>query len=152
MKKTLILFALLSIGSIYAQTYYINIWSKGKATSIPVQEIQKINFKNIASAVGNAEITTVIKSFRLLQNYPNPFNPTTTIEYELPQPGEVTVHIFSTNGRLVKSFQHAYASPGSYSVVWDGKNKSGETVASGLYVYQVTFANSVISKKMLMVK
>lgn len=154
MKKIGVLFFLCA-GALYAQTYYMNVWSKGKVTSIPVQNIQKLTFSNISSAVGaagNEKITTVIKSFNLLQNYPNPFNPSTTIEYEIPAGGDVEIKIFTTNGQLVKTFSYTHASPGTYTVIWDAKNDAGQAIASGVYIYRISFGNSVVAKKMMFVK
>jgi len=130
----------------------MKIWSNGVATTIPVQEIKKITFTDISSAAGQEEIKTVIKTFNLLQNYPNPFNPTTTIEYQIPTEGDVEIKIFSIDGQLVRLFESAHNSPGSYTVVWDSKNNAGQPVASGLYIYRVKYQNTVLAKKMLFVK
>lgn len=151
MKRIAILF-FICIGTIYSQTYYLNVWSKGSVTSIPVQDIKKLTFADLSSAVGNGEIKTVIKSFKLLQNYPNPFNPSTIIEYQIPKEGNVEIKIFSIDGRLVKIFDNTHSASGLYTVMWDARNDAGHTVASGLYIYRVTFQNSVLAKKMLFVK
>ncbi len=151
MRRIVVLF-FLCIGTMYSQTYYMKIWSKGVATTIPVQEIKKITFSDISSAIGNEQVNTVIKNFKLLQNYPNPFNPTTTIEYEIPTEGDVEIKIFSIDGQLVRLFESTHNSQGSYTIVWDGKNNAGQSVASGLYIYRVKYKNNVLAKKMLFVK
>lgn len=152
MMKKILLFLIASAGVLHSQTC-INIWSDGKVTSIPIQEIQKLTFTDIQSAVQeNEDIATVIKSFKLLQNYPNPFNPTTIIEYEIPEKGSVDVNIFSINGQLVKTFHNNYSSAGAYHVVWNGKNDADQTVTSGLYIYRVCFENSIVSKSMIFIK
>jgi len=130
----------------------MNVWSNGSVTSIPVQDIKKLTFSNISSAVGNEGIKTVIKSFKLLQNYPNPFNPSTTIEYQIPTEGNVEIKIFSIDGQLVKLFDNSHQASGSYTVMWDAKNDYGQPVSSGLYIYRVAFKNTVLAKKMLFVK
>jgi len=151
MKRLFFLF-LLGTSTLYSQTYYLNVWSQGKVTSIPVQDIQKLTFSNVSSAIGNKEVTTMIKSFQLLQNFPNPFNPGTTIEYQIPAAGDVEIQIFDINGHLVKTFKHNHAASGAYTVSWDSKNEAGQSVASGLYIYRVAYANAVITKKMMLVK
>jgi len=152
MKRLAILFILYACTA-YSQTYYMNVRMKGgSSTSIPVQDIQKLTFSGIKDAVGIARMATVIKTFALLQNYPNPFNPNTTIEYQLPKTGNVQIKIFSINGQLVKTLESTHQIPGTHSVVWDGKNDGGQTVASGLYIYQVAFENSMLAKKMLFIK
>ena len=139
----------------HSQTYYLNVWSKGKKTSVPVQNIQRITFSNLASSVGRSgqeQVNTLVANFQLLQNYPNPFNPSTSIQYQIPGGGEVEVSIFSIRGERVKMFSHSYSTGGSYSVTWDGRNEAGQSVASGLYVYYVTFGQSVMSRKMTFIK
>jgi len=150
--KKLVLLLILCSSVLYSQTLYLNVWSNGKATSIPVQDIQKITFSAASTAIENEQMITIIKSFNLMQNYPNPFNPATTIEYQIPAAGEVKIQILAVNGQLVKSFVNTHASSGSYTVSWDGKNDAGLAVASGLYIYRVTFADAVVTKKMMFVK
>jgi len=150
--KSLSIIFLMSISTAYSQTYYMNVWSNGSATSIPVSEISRITFADIQSAVGNESAQTIIKNFALLQNYPNPFNPSTTIEYQQPQAGNVEIKIFSVNGELVKSFSSEHGSAGQYSVVWDGKSDAGVSVSSGMYIYRVTYGTSMLAKKMLLIK
>jgi hypothetical protein len=130
----------------------MNIWSGETVTSIPVSEIYRITFAGIASGVADEDVQAVIKNFELFQNYPNPFNPSTTIEYQVPEAGNVEIKIFSINGELVKNFKSENVSAGQYSVVWDGKNDAGISVTSGMYIYRVGFGNSMLAKKMLLVK
>ena len=152
--KRLGILLILCACSVYSQTYYVNVRMKGgSTTSILVQDIQKLTFYPLpTTAVGNGRLATVIKTFALLQNYPNPFNPNTTIEYQLPKTGNVQIKIFSINGQLVRTLESTHQVQGSHSVVWDGKNDGGQTVASGLYIYQVAFENSMLIKKMLFIK
>jgi hypothetical protein len=126
----------------------------GGATSFPIQDIQKLTFSGISNGTGvdNERVATVIKTFSLLQNFPNPFNPSTNIEYQLPKTGIVRIKIFNINGQLIRAFESTNQNPGTHTVVWDGKNNGGQTVATGLYLYQVAFENSVLAKKMLFIK
>jgi len=151
MKRLAILFTL-CVCTVYSQTYYMNIRMKGgSTTSIPIQDIRKLTLSGTVD-VGNERLAAVIKTFALLQNYPNPFNPNTTIQYQLPQTGNVEIKIFSFNGQLVKILESNHQTPGTHNVVWDGKNNGGQIVASGLYIYQVVFENSMLAKKMLFIK
>ena len=80
----------------------------------------------------------VPKTTALLGNYPNPFNPSTTFRYGLSEPTQVTVRIYNMLGQLVKTVVDDYQSEGYYEAVWDGKNESGSTVASGIYIYRMS--------------
>ena len=77
-------------------------------------------------------------TFELNQNYPNPFNPTTTIGFQLSNPGNVVIKIFDINGRLVKAFNQTGLNSGSHSVIWNGTNQAGQYVAGGLYLYSLS--------------
>lgn len=154
MKRFAVLFILCACAA-YSQTYYMNVRLKGGATtSFPVQDLRKITFSNI-TAVGSDEakkFLTVIKTFNLLQNYPNPFNPNTTIRYEIPKSGNVDIRIFNINGQLVKTVENGFQATGTHTVVWDGRSNSGQSAASGVYICQVEFENSILAKKMLFLK
>ena len=66
------------------------------------------------------------------QNYPNPFNPITTISYQLPRSGFVTISIYSETGRLVEKLVREYKNAGYHSVQWNAKN-----TGSGIYYYRI---------------
>ena len=92
-------------------------------------------------------------AFELNQNYPNPFNPNTTIGFQLSNPGNVVVKVFDINGRLVKSFNQLGLNSGNHSVIWNGTNQAGQSVAGGLYLYSLSFGNtSSAIRKMTLIK
>ncbi|MGH7450438.1 MAG: FlgD immunoglobulin-like domain containing protein [bacterium] len=90
--------------------------------------------------------------YTLAQNYPNPFNPSTVIQYELPQPSEVKVEIFSITGQLVRRLVDERQLAGRHEVAWDGFDRNGRPVASGTYFYLLRTDHFGASKKMLLVK
>jgi flagellar hook assembly protein FlgD len=77
------------------------------------------------------------KTFALEQNYPNPFNPSTKISYALPVQSVVTLKIFNVLGQEVATLFNGAAAAGSYDIVWNGKDNSGKSVASGVYLYKL---------------
>ena len=86
------------------------------------------------------------KKTALLVNYPNPFNPETWIPYHLAQPAEVTLTIYSASGTAVRTLVLGHQAAGVYqsrerAAYWDGKNDTGEPVASGIYFYTFTAEN-----------
>ncbi|MBN1478938.1 T9SS C-terminal target domain-containing protein [candidate division KSB1 bacterium] len=76
-------------------------------------------------------------AFQLAQNYPNPFNPTTTIEYQLPQPGWVTISIYNLSGQHIRTLVDKQKNAGFYSVMWDATDKTGQKTSSGVYLYRI---------------
>ena len=119
-----------------------------------MNDIQKITFKDIKLLnVDDAQKTAgIIRAFALLQNYPNPFNPTTTIEYQLPKNGKVAIRIFDVIGKLIRTLVDEDKNEGVHRIQWDSKNNFGQMVASGMYIYDIRFENTVLSRRMLLIK
>ena len=93
----------------------------------------------------------------LLPNYPNPFNPETWIPYQLSEPVAVDITIYSADGQLVRRFSFGDQPAGRYesrsrAAYWDGRNETGEFVASGLYFYTLTAGDFSATGKMLIRK
>jgi hypothetical protein len=93
-----------------------------------------------------------IRRFSLDQNYPNPFNPTTKIEFVLSRSGQVRIDIFNILGEKVKTLMDQHLKAGRQLVEWDGKDESGEEVASGVYFYRLQTKDFTETKKMVLMK
>jgi len=93
-----------------------------------------------------------IRRFSLDQNYPNPFNPTTKIEFILSKSGQVRIDIFNILGEKVKTLMDQHLKAGRQLVEWDGKDESGEEVASGVYFYRLQTQDFTETKKMVLMK
>ena len=98
-----------------------------------------------------------IKRTALFQNYPNPFNPETWIPYQLAAAADVTIRIYAASGELVRTLTLGYQSAGIYqnrgrSAYWDGKNRLGEPVASGLYFYTLSTGRFTATRRMVIRK
>ena len=90
-------------------------------------------------------------------NYPNPFNPETWIPYQLAKPAEVTVSIYTTDGKLVRTLALGHQPAGAYqskgrAAYWDGRNTQDEPVASGVYFYTLTAGDFTATRRMLIRK
>ena len=93
----------------------------------------------------------------LLPNYPNPFNPETWIPYRLAEDAFVTLTIYDTAGRVVRSIDVGYKPAVVYenrskAIYWDGRNEFGEGVASGVYFYHLSAGDFSATRKMLILK
>ena len=83
----------------------------------------------------------------LLANYPNPFNPETWIPYRLAEDAFVTLTIYDLSGRVVRTLDMGHRIASAYenrskAIYWDGRNRLGDRVASGVYFYQLRVENS----------
>lgn len=87
-----------------------------------------------------AGIEAIPQEFSISQNYPNPFNPTTEIGYELPETGRVAVTIYNLLGERIYFSDEGVNPAGRYSMIWKGVNSQGTPLASGLYIYEISFA------------
>lgn len=102
-----------------------------------------LNGNESSSAGAGFEITNLAAEagipdeFRLAQNYPNPFNPTTTIEYQLPADGIVSVGVYNILGQPVKVLADGFRQAGYFNTIWDGTDNAGNLVASGMYFYKI---------------
>ncbi len=101
---------------------------------------------------GNGE-NEIPKTFALFQNYPNPFNPSTSIDYRVSERSLVKIEIFDLRGRLVRMLVNEEKETGEYAIRWNGKNRAGETVSSGIYLYKMKTGRGVVSiRKMIVLK
>jgi hypothetical protein len=86
-------------------------------------------------------------SFRLAQNYPNPFNPSTIIQYSLPSPSYVSLRLYDLLGRQLKILDEGLRKAGTHSI-----RLVEEGLPSGVYFYQLSAANIIQTKKLLLIK
>jgi len=101
-------------------------------------------------AIGDKSNT--VREFALHQNYPNPFNPTTTISYQIAKSSDVKISVYNIAGQLVHTIVNENQIPGKYTVVWDGKNGSGENVASGIYFLKMNAGEFSKVRKMTLIR
>jgi hypothetical protein len=100
---------------------------------------------------------SVPKSVTLEQNYPNPFNPETAIAFDLLWPANVKLIVFDFLGREVATLIEAAMPAGKHHIVWNGKDKLGVAVASGIYFYRLQAVspagkNTVLTRKMTLLR
>ncbi len=104
--------------------------------------------------VGIKQISNEIPEvFEMSQNYPNPFNPTTKIDLRIPNTAPVSVKIYDIMGREVKTLvNNQVMLAGKYTVDWNSLDNNGANVSTGAYFYRIVSGNSVITKKMMLIK
>ncbi|MYI93769.1 T9SS type A sorting domain-containing protein [Candidatus Poribacteria bacterium] len=131
--------------------------SKGNIAS------DEFTFEVTPASVSEAFLSVTLDSIgtpkhsQLLQNYPNPFNPETWIPYRLSEDSNVSITIYDATGSVVQTLSLGFQSVGFYqdrgrAAYWDGKNASGEKVASGLYFYQLTTKSFNQTRRLIILK
>lgn len=87
------------------------------------------------------------KEYFLYQNFPNPFNPTTTIKYDIPKEGLVTIKIFDILGREVETLLNEEKPAGKYQITFNAKKLS-----SGIYFYSIKTGDYIKTLKSILLK
>jgi photosystem II stability/assembly factor-like uncharacterized protein len=110
--------------------------------------------------VFSSNITTPVREdknalpadFALLPNYPNPFNPATNIRFAVPRNERVSIKIYDTLGREVRTLVDEQLAAGAHSRLWDGRNEANQHVASGVYLVSMQAGAFSEVRKMTLAK
>jgi uncharacterized protein (UPF0218 family) len=133
----------------------IVIWDKNDDDKIVYDNLtpQKIqgaivmHNRIIIAKDGEEDFIITPVEFALEQNYPNPFNPATTINYSIPEAGNVEMKVYDILGNEVATLVNETKVPGNYSAVFDASS-----FASGIYIYTLRTNSFVQTKKMMLMK
>ncbi len=119
--------------------------------------IRRIEPEHVERAYLNTVVELRPPKTALFQNYPNPFNPETWMPYQITQDTQVTIDIFNIAGELIRRIELGNQTAGWYvtkdrAAFWNGRNNTGEGVASGIYFYKLRAGNYSAVRKMLIAK
>ena len=133
--------------------------------------VKAVDLTDLSSPYSNMRFTTVVpliakaiadvgflpEIYDLHPAQPNPFNPSTTLRYDLPQASRVQLTIYDVMGREVNS--HAALEEAGYrSVTWQGRDRAGRALPSGIYIYRLLAIPAeggkpfIATRKMLLLK
>ena len=90
--------------------------------------------------------------FSLAQNFPNPFNPSTQIRFQLEHPATVELAVYNVLGQKIKTLVSGGLPGGEHSVSWDGRDKRGLALSSGVYFYRLRADGRVLTRRMVLTK
>ena len=110
---------------------------RNDAGNLPKKNYVDVNFKGETSPI----------TYELSQNYPNPFNPSTTIKYQIPNAGNVSLKIYDILGREVTTLVDEFKNEGRYEVIFNASK-----LASGVYIYTIKSNDFTASKKLMLLK
>jgi hypothetical protein len=124
----------------------------GDASDSTGQEIvfDALQFKFLSPLSVQRQTGLIPDRIALQQNYPNPFNPNTVISFSVPDVGMgqvLSLHVFDPLGREVATLVNEPLGPGEYSVRFNG-----DGLASGVYLYRLTYGATVTAKRMILMK
>ena len=87
-----------------------------------------------------------------LNNYPNPFNPTTVLSFNITSAAHVVLNVYDASGRLVTTLVDEQMGVGPQSAEWNGRNRAGVTVPSGIYFARLQVGNVAQTRRMVLLK
>ena len=90
--------------------------------------------------------------YNLSQNYPNPFNPSTKISFDLIEGGQSTLIVYNLLGKKINILMNSSLNPGHHNIEWNGLDDNGQSVASGVYFYELRSGDFIAKKKMLLLR
>jgi subtilisin family serine protease len=108
------------------------------------------NFFDMLPVTDDNEI--ILKATELYGNYPNPFNPDTRISFYLAEESEVRITIFNIRGQVVRELLNDRMSAGRHEMSWNGTDREGRAVGSGVYFYRMESEEFRSTRKMMLLK
>jgi hypothetical protein len=118
--------------------------------SVPTQDLFIRIYENMAG-VGE-DVGPAARIIGLDQNVPNPFRGTTAIRYELSGKAHVTLSVYSTTGRRVRTLVDGVRSAGPAVAQWDGTDDSGADMPSGIYFCKLSCGGEHLTVRMVRLK
>jgi hypothetical protein len=114
--------------------------------------LNNLELWNIAPLVSVGKNPLLKNKIQLNQNYPNPFSDYTTVSFSLNCYTHIRLEVYNIEGQPVNTLINELRYPGTYSVIWDGKNKSGKQSCKGTYYFQLATIGSTETKKVILLK
>ncbi len=115
-------------------TDQVTVNNGGVATDryVVADAIRFVGIEDNSDVSNEDEISHIPTGFKLLPAYPNPFNPSTNINYQIPQNGNVTLEVYDITGRKISTLFSGAKNPGNHSAIWNADNN-----ASGVYLVKI---------------
>ena len=118
------------------------------SSSAPNRILVDVYLQNLTTAVPEPTASAL----RLEPAFPNPFNPVTTIPYSIPAAGAVRLTVHDPQGRRVQTLVDAVQAPGAHAFVWDGRDRQGMRVASGVYLARLSTSEETQSRRIVLAR
>jgi len=113
--------------------------------------VAKIGIRNTGGT--GVKTIEIPEDFSIKGNFPNPFNPVTTIEFSIGKTEKTNLMIYNLTGQKVRELiADDMIEPGIHSVQWNGKDDTGKTVSSGIYIVRLKAGNQSSARTMMMLK
>ncbi len=128
------------------------IWDEVEEYYVGYSWYPALHFYGSSAVATTVPEETPEAATELFANHPNPFNPKTTISFYLAEASEVQLGVFDVQGRLVRLLIDEGKTAGPYAIDWDGRNGSGDRLASGIYLAKLKTDRHEQTQKMILIK
>ena len=138
-----------------------NIYNLSGSGTEPPEQIDIVEFRHSAplkrsalnkTAALNNKQQPIPAKYALHPNYPNPFNPATTIAFDLPEKRFVRLEVYNVRGQLVSRLVEKELPAGFHRVSWNGRDRRGNALSSGVYIYRLKAGSFVETRKMILMR
>jgi len=124
----------------------------GELMGIRNQTLSIYHVDTYTDMEGNPSPGDLPSDFSLGHPYPNPFNSSSRVDYYLPTRTHVNLGVYNALGQNVKNLVDGAMPAGKHFAHWDGTDRSGKPVASGVYLFEMRAGDFVDSKKVVLLK
>ena len=107
----------------------------------------KVVARFVQTDVNEETTVSLPQKYFLYQNFPNPFNPSTEIQYQLSEPGDVRLTIYDLLGQEMRVLVSERQPAGWYRVRWDGRDEAGMQVSSGVVLYRLAVGSDFVQTR-----
>ncbi len=124
-------------------------------TSVYRDELNDITFYSepkLSNIITDNNVQDAIAITKITGNYPNPFNPVTRINYQIASDSHVSLSVYNLKGQLVKKLVNENLQAGKHSIIWQGNDDNGKSVASGMYFFKLTNNGIIKVHKAILMK
>jgi len=121
----------------YTVSCYLEGYVIPENVQVTVVATETVTADFVLVAAVNADKYLLAKGLTLLDNHPNPFNPSTTIKFSIHNDSKVELIIYNIKGQKIKTLAQNEFTKGSHSIIWNGDDKFGKLVSSGVYLYKL---------------
>lgn len=137
---------------VYKTMYFSFDFSQLTNNNHRMQWMQDLMFWWNINPISNTDVHTPVLSSGLDNIYPNPFNPSTTIRYNVAKTERISLKIYNLRGQQVKELVNESKTAGTHTANWDGTDKAGNPVASGVYYLRLQTNTTRETRKLTMIK
>jgi hypothetical protein len=99
-----------------------------------------------------AEVQALPPAFSLAPNYPNPFNGETLVRFDLPAPAELKLAVYNLAGQELRVLAAGSRAAGRHVLRWDGRDRQGRPLASGVYLCRLEAGERAATRKLLLLR